>query len=317
MRKKLMTRVIPTMVFVLIIMAGMTVAAHAMGTSQSQIYNNKIVVDIAPASNETIVSMDLYLNTNNNGYKKIQTLDPKDRQATISNLTPKNYYSVKIEYKYKFTGGSSNVYDGTGYLFDAKMLPVKVTSVKQDRWYYYIKQIDASWAKQESADGYKYEFYNWKGKKVTTQTVSGSYKTYANFKNIKNGKSYKMRVMAYTEFNGTKRWGPWSDYTHFIGQTPKFTAKFKKQKMTVKWKKVSGATSYTIMVSTKANKGYKAVKTVSAKKTKVTVKKFGKKKFKKGKKYYVYVRSNKKVGKKTFNSNSGGLPLYYTYVKCK
>lgn len=66
----------------------------------------------------------------------------------------------------------------------------------------------------------------------------------------------------------------------------------------VTWKKAKGATGYQVTYSTKKNfKKAKSV-TVSAKKTKATLKKLTK-----GKKYYVKVRTLKKVNGKTYSSS--------------
>ena len=66
----------------------------------------------------------------------------------------------------------------------------------------------------------------------------------------------------------------------------------------VTWKKARGATGYQVTYSTKKNfKKAKSV-TVSAKKTKATLKKLTK-----GKKYYVKVRTLKKVNGKTYSSS--------------
>ena len=66
-----------------------------------------------------------------------------------------------------------------------------------------------------------------------------------------------------------------------------------KKKATVKWKAVSGAAGYEVWRSTKKNKGFKKVKTVSGKTLK-----FVNKKLKGGKIYYYKVRAFKKDGSK-------------------
>lgn len=91
------------------------------------------------------------------------------------------------------------------------------------------------------------------------------------------------------------------------------SAKSKKKKITVKWKKISSVAGYEIAISTKKSKGYKKAATVSAKKKSYTIKKFSKKALKKKKKYYVKVRAYKK---------SGSTKVYGSYskirtVKCK
>ena len=98
-------------------------------------------------------------------------------------------------------------------------------------------------------------------------------------------------------------YGAWSPYTYHAS-SKKVTAKRRSngKKIYLKWKKVSGACGYQVYVSTKSNGGFKKVKSLSAKKTKYTITKCGKKKLKKGKTYYVQLRYQMKVGKKKVTS---------------
>ena len=293
--------------------------AKAMSAEQVGLYVDKAVIKFTPDSSEVVQSYTILMKKNEGEWKVVQTINGGgERTVTVTGLKPTDsYINIKAAYKYKYSGGSDRVYDLDKTVWEVKMLPAKISGLVQDVWYYYIKQIDAKWNRQNSISGYQTEFYGPSMKKVRKHTLSGTFKNYNNYK-VVNGKSYKMRVRGYTEFNGKKYYGAWSAYTWFVGQTPKINLKSKKKKITVTWGKVAGATSYTVMVATSANGKYKAVKTIAAKKkAKVTFKKFAKKKLKKGKNYYVYVRSNKKVGKKTFNSNSKGKPLYYSIIKCK
>ena len=72
-----------------------------------------------------------------------------------------------------------------------------------------------------------------------------------------------------------------------------------KKKMTVKWKKVSGAAGYQIQYSQSGSfsSGNKMVNVVASKKAKLKVKKLQKKKI-----YFVHIRTYKKVGGKTYYS---------------
>lgn len=72
----------------------------------------------------------------------------------------------------------------------------------------------------------------------------------------------------------------------------------KGKKFKISWKKISGIQKYEIYLSLKKNKGFKKVKTVSAKKTSATISKYGKKKLSLKKKYYIQVRYVTKDGKK-------------------
>ena len=76
-------------------------------------------------------------------------------------------------------------------------------------------------------------------------------------------------------------------------------------------------TSYTILVSTKSNKGYKVTKTISAKKNKYTVTKIGKKKLKSNKWYYVMVRPNYKVKGKNVYSTLKNSTFIYSFGRVR
>ena len=163
----------------------------------------------------------------------------------------------------------------------------------------YIAQF--GWNAVQNADGYQLQVQNYKGKNLYNGYTSSTYRDITPFfKNVFT----KARARAYVEVNGQRVFGPWSGFTYTAtSSSVKVIRSANKKKITVKWKKVKGATSYTIYASTKQNSGFKKIKTISAKKkSSYTFKKIGKKKLKKSKKYYVRVAYNTKVGKKTVKS---------------
>ena len=98
----------------------------------------------------------------------------------------------------------------------------------------------------------------------------------------------------------------------------KCKVKFKKKgrKFVFKTYKGSGIKSYTLYVS-KDGKKYKKIKTIKAGK-KYTMKKFGKKKFKKNKRYYYKLLVNNNAGILTFDSENStnryfGYTVRYSY----
>lgn len=76
------------------------------------------------------------------------------------------------------------------------------------------------------------------------------------------------------------------------------------KKIKVRWSRVSGASGYVVMRSTKKNSGFKTVKTIK----KGSTVSFTNKKLKKGKKYYYKVRAYKKVN---------GIKIYGAYSAVK
>ena len=152
---------------------------------------------------------------------------------------------------------------------------------------------------------------------VATAVKPSYYSAYENFNKLASA-THRMRVRAYTTFNGVTTYGAWSDWLEIVPPLKKLTGRSSgKRKVTLKWSKVKGATSYTVYVSTKRTTGYKKTKTVSAKKKKVTIKKIGKKKLKSGKRYYFMVRPNKKVNGVNYFStfNNASVPIVYGKVR--
>ena len=85
-----------------------------------------------------------------------------------------------------------------------------------------------------------------------------------------------------------------------VPKKPTFTsAKYQNNKVTLKWKKVKGATGYEIYRSTKKNSGYKRIATIK-KGSKVTY--TDKKNLKQNKKYYYKIRSVKKNYKSCYSN---------------
>lgn len=175
-----------------------------------------------------------------------------------------------------------------------KLIPSKVTHIFIKNYWVNLDEVNLDFDRVAYADGYVYEFY--KDKKLVSKGAMKSY-----FDASKNY-FYKIRIRPYVVINSNKQiYGDWSDYYYF-SQQPRVALKRSGKKLKISWNKVKGSTSYSVYVSTKANSGYKKVKTL--KKNSMTLKKFKKKKLSKKKKYYVYVVANKKVGKKTVKSNS-------------
>jgi len=86
-----------------------------------------------------------------------------------------------------------------------------------------------------------------------------------------------------------------------IAKVKAVSAKAAKKKVTVKWKKVTGATGYVVYRSLKKSKDYTEVKTIK----KVGTVKFTDKKVKKGKKYFYKIRAYKTVsGNQMFGAYS-------------
>lgn len=178
-----------------------------------------------------------------------------------------------------------------------KVTGLKDKSIKVDK----SSQITLSWSKVSGAD--KYEVYIKNGSKwvklTTTTKTSYTVKKDGKKKALKAGKSYEFRVRAVVEESKKTYTGSYSDVlkVKVAPKAPTLTLKAGKKQLTASWKSISGASGYEVQYSTSSK--MKKAKTVKVKKSskKTTVKKL-----KKGKKYYVRVRTYKTVnGKKIYS----------------
>ena len=167
--------------------------------------------------------------------------------------------------------------------------------------------LKLSWGKVSGVSGYQLQRKSgdsWKTVATTTSTSS-------TVKSLKAGTTYSFRVRAYKTINGTKYYSGWRTLkTPTSPSKPaiKTPSTNKKHQITAKWKKVSACSGYQVQYSMSSKFKKATAKTVSgASKTSCTGK------FKKGKKYYIRVRSYKTVdGKKYYSAWSS-----VKSIKCK
>ena len=234
----------------------------------------------------------------------------------LTGLTKNKKYDVTI-YSYRtsaagYKAGLKGTKSGC-CVTGLKVLPTKVTGVKNTAFNSYSNTASFSWNTMESADGYQYYIYDNSNKKIASGTRAYNYLSITSNK-LKKSQFYHIKVRSFVRVANNKvKYGSWSDYKYFA-RSPyqKVTAKVSGKKIKLTWNKVTGANNYTVYVSTKPDSGYKKVATV--KKTSTTIQKYGKVSLKSGKTYYIRIVANKKVkvnGKyKTFKSNVG-----YDYAK--
>lgn len=306
--KKSLKRFILSFMMVAFAFAAVPVVKAQASVSQTGATQNALTVQWTPESKA--LRYYVYVGDDSSTAKLYATLPASATSATISGLPAGSKKYVKVMYDYQ---GYSKVYTYTaGSVYDAKTIPGKVTGLRQSKWWYFIKKFDATWDRQSGADGYEWIVYKSNGKKLKTGVTSynSSTPTFSSPK-ISNNMVYSAKVRAYSTINGKKYTGAWSDASYFFTQPRVTRAKVSGSKLNVKWKKVSGATGYTVYVSTKPKSGYKKVKTVGKNTSSVTISKLKGKKFSPKKKYYVYVTTNKKVGKRKYDSGR----LYYWDTK--
>lgn len=234
-------------------------------------------------------STKLFAKTPNTSYK-------------ITGLEDGKKYYVKVE-PYAADGSI-----GSGKLLTIETMPARVKNFRQERWWYFINMLEVAWDRIETADTVNISLYNSKGKKVQSKILSPSSSS-VSFSKMKD-EVYTVKIQASRTINGNTWQTPVSTIQCF-NQARISSAKVSKKKLTVKWKKVGGATGYDIYVSTKQKSGYKKLKSVGKNTTKATFSKFKGKSFNPKKTYYIYIETKKKNGKRIDKSGR----LYYWNTK--
>ncbi|MCI8299953.1 MAG: hypothetical protein HFI69_06345 [Lachnospiraceae bacterium] len=169
----------------------------------------------------------------------------------------------------------------------------KVTGVKASK--YTASSITFSWTRNQLVKGY--EIYNSKNKLQARVNKNSTVK--ATVKSLKAGTVSTFKIRAFVVKGGKYHY---SDFVSIKAGTstkaPSITSvKSKKSKrVTLKWKKIKGATTYQIYRSTSKKGKYKKIGST----TKLT---YTDKKAKGGKTYYYKVRTGKKNNNKTYYSS--------------
>ena len=220
----------------------------------------------------------------------------------ITGLEDGKKYYVKVE-PYAADGSI-----GSGRSLTIETMPARVKNFRQERWWYLINMLEVAWDRIETADTVNISLYNSKGKKVQSKILSPSSSS-VSFSKMKD-EVYTVKIQASRTINGNTWQTPVSTIQCF-NQARISSAKVSKKKLTVKWKKVGGATGYDIYVSTKQKSGYKKLKSVGKNTTKATFSKFKGKSFNPKKTYYIYIETKKKNGKRIDKSGR----LYYWNTK--
>ncbi|MBR4759365.1 MAG: fibronectin type III domain-containing protein [Lachnospiraceae bacterium] len=236
---------------------------------------------------------------------------PKDQQVfnrvatvrafsyTITGLAPGNKYDIQII----AINGENNKLTATKTLYGARTSLSNMGALYQKKWDTNEGKVTVEWEQMKAADGYEYMFENEKETKVLAQGSIGNTEKPSMKLNVAEGNIYKFSVRAFIQDGSKKNYTAWSSIWCIAQAQVKSVVK-NKGKLTIKWKKVKGATGYDVYVSTGPQVGYKKVKSVGKKTRSVTIKKVGKKKISKKKKWYVCVMTRKG------NSDSGAA-FYY------
>lgn len=271
-----------------------TKAAKVTGLTQTAAGVNSVSVSWNASAGAASYVIYGYIN-----YNWTQIGTSATNSATISGIAATTSTRFAVAAVKNVTGGTVTGERSDGV--EMKTVPIKVSRIAMQYYWDVLKEAKYIWTDVNNADGYQYEVKSANGKKTYFRATSTNSYTYV--KPFPRGIFVKARVRAYVTVGNKVYYGAWSPYTYHAS-SKKVTAKRRSngKKIYLKWKKVSGACGYQVYVSTKSNGGFKKVKSLSAKKTKYTITKCGKKKLKKGKTYYVQLRYQMKVGKKKVTS---------------
>jgi len=162
-----------------------------------------------------------------------------------------------------------------------------------------INKFGVKWTTPNTCDGYEVLLYNYSGKLVSRKVLSHLYDNEC-FNNIKYTSFYVVKVRSFVNTASGRMYGKAASVT-FANQI-KPSVKTSGKGIKIRWSKVKGATNYTVYVA--ASKKGKYKKAATTKSTSCTIKKYGKKSLRKGKTYYFYVVSNRKVKGKTYKSST-------------
>lgn len=251
-------------------------------------------------------SYDVYRYNGWKDYTKVAS-DVKGTACTVSRLsasTAVKYFVIAKQAAplYGLVGVSSQFTE-----VEMKTVPGKVALIAMSSYYDSLGEAGFKWSTVNNVTGYQFELRDYKNKLLFSKDTGSYYGYSVNVSPFKKGVFTKARARAYILVGNKKLYGAWSGYT-YNASNKKITVRRTRngKKITVKWKKISGASGYKVSISTKDGSGYKKVKTLSKKKSSITITKCGKKKLKKNKRYYIRVQYLTKAGKKTITSNIVG-----------
>lgn len=229
------------------------------------------------------------------------------------NTTKPTYVAVSY-FRRSSTGYVAKcVYGQDAYRFAFKPMPgkAKAPKVKGEN---IVGGVNVGFKSVKNVDGYQVQYckFNGKGKKKVFTTQAE-----CSLSGLNKAVFYKVRVRGYVQLSsGKKVCGKWSKYTIFCmdqtqrNATAESVASYTR-KARLKWKKVKGATSYTIYMSAGQSSGYKVITTT--KNLSIVLSSFKGSGFVKHKNYYWYVVANRKVGKKTYKSIHTLKRYFYFY----
>lgn len=254
---------------------------------------------------------DGYYVYSGNGTDSTPVATVTTNSATISGLTEADYNgSTAPKYTVAAFCKGSGDFSAIGYTDTSDYVYIAPDTIKKltlHSWYSKNNKATVTWKYSGYATGYELQILNTKNKVVKTYTYDTWKQGQQIFKisSIKDS-GFIAKIRGYKTVNNQKYYGDWSSITCVPDAKITKLKALKKGRATVKWKKVKGASNYTIYAVMQVGKNKvvkKKVAKVSKKKTSYTVKNL--KKYKNSYKYntYFYVQANGvKINGKKYSS---------------
>lgn len=214
---------------------------------------------------------------------------------TVEGLEPDTWYDVAVAAVRESAAGYRQGHFGYGH--SCYTMAPKVKDLTLSSWETKKNRITIAWADNSSYNtGFEVYVTNLAGKKVKNFKTTETSEEF-QLSSIKN-QGFCFRVRAYKDIDGTTVYGPYSSTKTVVAQPGLTIKRAGKKALTLTWKKVKGASGYTVYRSTSPYTGFKKLKTVKS--AKLTNKGLNR-----NKNYYYYVVANGvKVNKKTYKSTA-------------
>ena len=233
-----------------------------------------------------------------NGHTTIKKT--KTCQATLTGLDKNSAFKITVT-PYR----ESASYTAYGNAYDAgifSVVPSKPTKVTFTKNRLSRHKASFSWKSCAKASGYQYQILTY-DKKTVTEGTTKKKKITVKKKSLTQDSFYQFRVRPYISVESGKAYGKWSAALLFCGGPRGIVLEQDDGLLSVRWKKVKGATSYTVYVSASMPKKLSKMKKVKTTKSlKLSLSSFQGERIRYEKVYYVAVTANRKAGKKIYRS---------------
>lgn len=198
------------------------------------------------------VAIGPYSSTNAADYKVLAS-DCKSTSVKISKLKPGTVYTVRVRPRDEKGLHAGRFFKGL-YTYSEKPVITKVSSVGKV-YTFYMKTS----APQNTIDGYHVTYTNL----ATGKSFARTYQNKYNFSvELKPNIFYKMEIRSYYKGEDGKNHRNPSGLTQYVALQPSLTKKSNtSSSMTVGWKPVAGATSYSVYILNPGSTTYKKLKT--------------------------------------------------------